>query len=636
MLPVRFLLGSSLVLALLAASAADAMPPLVEGDLIGLDQGALRRLDGGPANSENVFSGEAIRLKAFNANPNFCSTGRFDVDANGDAIAYDGLRNTLVHIELETSAWHVIAGLDVGTGAALRVLNPIVEPSGSILWLDGSVIRRIDPTTGDRSVFLAAPAPPTEPGVFAEFYPRAIGVRPDGTIAMYSVVTSTGVTQAQLIDVDPVTAARTPRAFLNPTIIVAAVAATENGDALLLSADRVQAVNALGEVRTLSGNGVGAGPALQSTQALATDGTNAIYVTQRAGSPSDNVLIAIDPATGNRELVANPAPEFPQDADYGDIAVAPDGSVLVLSCGPNLLRIDPETGVREIAFDPLVGSGSAIAQGFGFLGIDRRRVQPMTGGQSAYVLRVEPTTGERDIVSSRTVGTGPNLNLQSPDVGLDGDVFAFPSSCGQTIFRIDSQTGDRTIVSQNGFAPPYWFCANSLAAGDDGFLYVVDLGVVHRVNPVTGGRSILSDSTHGSGPLWPSNGFGRLERGPAGTLLGVGGQEFFQIDVATGDRSLFFDLDTAVVDSTLAGWVVLSFALEADDGLAIVFDSVSSTSTGLFSTRLLRVDRTTGAVIEDSLGFYGPIAVVPEPAAALLALVATAALAANAARRAHR
>jgi hypothetical protein len=630
MLPVRLLLGSALLLSLLAASVADAMPPLAEGDLVGFDSGALRRLEGLPS-SENVFSGFALSLRQSGGNPNYCSSGLFDVESDGDVIAWDGLRNVLVHIDLDTDAWHVLSGLGVGIGPTLMAADPVIEPSGSLLMLELKelpVIVRVDLMTGDRSVFLEAPVPPSQPGQFAEFNPRAIAVRPGGTIAMYSVVSSTGVTQARLFDVDPETAARTPLTYLDAAIATIDLAANESGDALLLSSDRIRAVDAVGTVRTLSGNGVGTGPALAATRAFATNGTDSIYATQAVASAEDD-LLAIDPTTGDRELVPNPKPpQQPRDFAIDDLAIAPDGSLLGIGCGPELIRIDPETGMHEIAFDPLIGVGPPF--GYGPIAIDRRG-RPVVGAYQE-IMRVEPTSGERLVLSSSAIGTGPALaTVTAIDVGPTGDLFAIPGACSMQILRIDPTTGNRTVVSQNGIEPPYWFCPKALAAADDGFLYVSDLGALHRLDPSTGARAILSDATHGAGPLWSS--LALLQKGPVGTLLGVGGAVFYQVDLATGDRSVFFDANPLLVDFGGSGLAVITgFAVDGNGRLAIVVESTIA-APGALPNHLFRVDPTSGDIIEDSLGFFGPIAAVPEPAPALLAIVAVAALAARTTRR---
>lgn len=637
MLRLGFRFGCVVLFALLAANAVHAMPPLAEGELIGWDMAALRRLDGSLPSSENVFSDAAFSFKGAS---NYCDYGRLDVAPDGDVIAFDGLRNTLVRIDLETGAWHVISGLGVGTGPSVVSGRLYVEPRGSILQLYGGTIQRTDAMTGDRSVFLQAPAPPSQPGQFAEFFPQAIAIRPNGTIVMYSVVFSTGITQARLFDVDPETAARTPITYLDPTTTVVGIAATHNGDVLLLGRDQIYAVNALGAVRTLSGHGVGTGPALDQTQSIATDGANTIYVMQISADEKTSDLIAIDRVTGDRELVVNPnPPKHPQDSTFGSITVAPDGSVLGVGCGADLIRIDPVTGVRAIAFAPLIGTGSpistgpAITTGSTFLTIDQLG-RPLVGGYYEPILRIDPRTGNRVVVSSSSVGSGPAVSPQSLDVGVDGGLFAVNRDCGKQILRIDPITGNRTVVSENGIGPPYWFCPDSIAAGDDGFLYVAEYGVLHRVDPATGARSIFADSTHGSGPLWPSNSWLPIQKGPPGTLLGVDSEDLiYRLDLASGDRSIFFDARAVLVDSALQDWGIFSFAIEPGGIIAMVLQSIYMTGNDPFPRRLLRVDSSNGDVIDSALGFYGPIAVVPEPASALLALAAIVTLAADASRR---
>src|SRR5690606_31506066 len=105
---------------------------------------------------------------------------------------------------------------------------------------------------------------------------------------------------------------------------------------------------------------------------------------------------------------------------YG-IAVEADGQILVQSSS-RILRIDPATGNRTVVASSTVGTGETLSQLFGFI-LD-------TNGDiiipsSSSLLRIDPDTGNRTVISSSLytpVGSGPALSSAVGVVKLpDGD-----------------------------------------------------------------------------------------------------------------------------------------------------------------------------------------------------------------------
>jgi hypothetical protein len=622
-------------LATISASVASASVPLVEGDLVAIDYSLLRRVTEQPVSSADAISGTAV---SFVSNEDYQVTynpGLFGLGADGDAIVFDGTRDALVRIDVDSGAWQVFSGPGVGSGPALRdssslVVDPVVEPSGSILLIqpgDGApAIVRIDPETGDRAVFLQAPVAPTEPGEFPEFDPRALAVRPDGTIVLYSYHRNGTISQARLFDVDPVTAARTPIAFLDPEVgawpAIAGYARLDlasTGEALFFLDGDLIGVSPLGAVRTISGNGVGSGPALAFPYAFAASGAGPIYVTQPGVNYGDDEVLAIDPLTGNRTLLPNPVPpplDEPRRA-ISSLAVAPDGNLLgVPSASPSrLIGIDTATGLRSIAFSSAVGSGASTS-----LGSAPARIDGQRRFSSAVHTRIHLVDGERELIP---IGSGPPwYPIRSFDFAEHGEIYAIDASggnCGQ-ILRIDGVTGDRTIVSENGIEPPYWVCPRSIVVGD--------YDEIERLDPATGVHEVISDETHGEGPLWYE--VGPMQVGPDGSLIMLVNAEhvFYRIDPATGDRSIYFDASNGAGPAPPIG----SFVVEPDGKLAYIEWSPFATGA-TFANRIVRVDPANGDPVEIAQGYFQALAQVPEPTAGLLALVAAATLAWKAERR---
>jgi streptogramin lyase len=172
------LLPLFLLAALAPAPAAAAT--LATGDLLSFDATALRRVTG-VLRSDDVLSGRAISFLAPGASPTYPVRGHVAVEPDGHVLFVDGRHDALVELDPATKAWRVVAGDGVGTGPALSPGDPVVEPGGTVLLIvpgaGAPAILRIDPTTGDRTVFLRAPIPPSEPGMFSEYDPQALAVR---------------------------------------------------------------------------------------------------------------------------------------------------------------------------------------------------------------------------------------------------------------------------------------------------------------------------------------------------------------------------------------------------------------------------------------------------------------------------
>ena len=187
--------------------------------------------------------------------------------------------------------------------------------------------------------------------------------------------------------------------------------------------------------------------------------------------------------------------------------------------GDDIVSVDPATGNRTIVSGASRGSGEQLgAVGFSIVGTDL-----YVANESLYdIVKVDTLTGNRTVVSSASVGTGPGLTGQSIpfDVELDHSgnllaivVYANNSSSSTAILSIDPSTGNRTLLSGLGVGTgpdlPEGF-AGVLAVAADGTLYTnhdvaasfTFQGPVLRIDPATGNRTIVSDATHGTGPLF--------------------------------------------------------------------------------------------------------------------------------------
>jgi hypothetical protein len=109
----------------------------------------------------------------------------------------------------------------------------------------------------------------------------------------------------------------------------------------------------------------------------------------------------------------------------------------------------------------------------------------------------------------------------------------------RAVVRVDPQTGARTIISDatTGSGPMFQRLGN-IAVEATGDLVTVDHGRVLRINPVTGARTIVSAASTGSGPAFfvPSE----IAVEPTGMLVGTvpGFRAVVRVDPLSGDRAV--------------------------------------------------------------------------------------------------
>jgi hypothetical protein len=160
------------------------------------------------------------------------------------------------------------------------------------------------------------------------------------------------------------------------------------------------------------------------------------------------------------------------------------------------------------------------------------------------VVRVDPVTGDRTIVSDASTGIGPTFeHFGGIAVEGSGDLLVVDNTL-DVIIRIDPITGDRTIISGSGtgsgpeFENPFGIAieaSGDLVVADGGLFGSVD--GVFRVDPVTGNRTIISDGTTGTGPLFEAPSTIAVE--PTGDLLiaDLQSTDVYRVDASTGDRT---------------------------------------------------------------------------------------------------
>ena len=225
-------------------------------------------------------------------------------------------------------------------------------------------------------------------------------------------------------------------------------------------------------------------------------------------APGNGEVLRVQPG-GQSTLTTNAAPSGPVNLDDpADMAFLPGGDIVVTDQGfatgiPQVLEVDPGTGVRTLISSASRGTGPALVMpnsvavgpGGDILVTD---IAPVTG--NPRLLRIDPATGNRSVLTGVGVGTGPAVNVAA--VGVEGGVIYVTDVVGNQIMRVDP-AGNRTLVSGPGLgggAP--FFSPVSITSDRPGSIVVLDaerpapgglpLGGLVRVDLATGDRTLIS------------------------------------------------------------------------------------------------------------------------------------------------
>jgi sugar lactone lactonase YvrE len=340
----------------------------------------------------------------------------------------------------------------------------------------------------------------------------------------------------------------------------AASAPYEPDDVLIVDADTPPVSHAVlfkidpeSGARTVLHNFGGSSP-----NAVAVESDGSILVTDTAagtdpsgGTNEWGVLYRLrpDPATG--QLTRTILTDFGEGLNTGRfpraVAVEADGQILVLNGSggttvvverPVLVRIDPNTGARSIVSDfgnrsqnghpndpptcttsclGVEPRGLAVEADGRILVIDAQAGQGETGNGQGVLFRVDPQSGVRTRLSNFGIGANQGDNPSAVAVEASGQILVTDEGHTSTtplglLFRVDPQTGARTVVSDFNTGANTGREPEGVALEGDGQILVVDKhagpftrGMLFRVDPASGARQIVSDfgagANQGGDPL---------------------------------------------------------------------------------------------------------------------------------------
>jgi hypothetical protein len=284
------------------------------------------------------------------------------------------------------------------------------------------------------------------------------------------------------------------------------------------------------------------GPLGVDPQGVAVEASGTLLVVDsEAGTNGKGLLFRVDPVTGVRTVLTdfgNPDQGQILGENPRGVAVDGSGSILVqdpIGSGPcysvvpqgALFRVDPVTGYRFVL--SYFSSTAQGLQGYGPCTVAVRGLdQILVGGFVApagqtpsyptlgsALFSVNPVTGVRTILS-RFEYLSPAVaeDFSGVAVGASGEIWVtsipFSAPLQPVLSRVDPATGGRTVVSdfknEAQGAPAESLALRGLAVSpSSGTVFVVDRdgSKLFGVNPVTGIRTVVSD-------------FGNASQGPVG------------------------------------------------------------------------------------------------------------------------
>jgi len=300
---------------------------------------------------------------------------------------------------------------------------------------------------------------------------------------------------------------------------------------------------------------------LPSTGAIAMDAAGQRLLALDWG---EDVLLSVDPATGDRTVVS-PEGDAATSLKYGrGLCIDASHGMAYAIADSLVIEVDLASGARRLVTDADENNGEEIAK-LGDIACDdvTQPASPrllLSDVESGAILVVDIETGERSVLSGPDVGAGeyfaaPNRMKLDPDgrrlLVVDGAKTAQSGSSNRTnraaLVAVDLDTGARETLSDrdHGTGPlpeaPYGLAfdpatGRAYVAGDwDGIIVEVDLA--------SGNRSSVIDSSVGGGEKFLF---------PGGFALSTGGSGRGQLFVAGGLRPQVISVDLATGSRTVA------------------------------------------------------------------------------------
>ena len=206
------------------------------------------------------------------------------------------------------------------------------------------------------------------------------------------------------------------------------------------------------------------------------------------GIPSarNGAIYKVDPVTGDRTILTGMGVGSGPDILAFGVAVGSVNDVYFTEANLGtsyVYHLDVATGERKIIASPIVGSGPEIYGPSDILvRSDGKLIVASVGDEALFLL--DPVTLERTILSGYGVGSGPEFtDPNGLAFDANGDIIATAglTTVPSGVFRIDSFTGDREVISPfpAQIDPHYADGLVDVAVDSQGRYFVSNLGAFH-------------------------------------------------------------------------------------------------------------------------------------------------------------
>ena len=366
-----------------------------------------------------------------------------------------------------------------------------------------------------------------------------------------------------------------------------------------------------GDRTVVSAVGIGSGTDFNSPRGVVHDSANnrALVVDWQR-----DALIEVDLASGDRSDLSSPSIgigivlDGPNAIDFDPA----NNRVLVpASVNRAIIAVDLATGNRTEVSGPGVGTGPDFGSLQG-IALDAASSRAYVSDASLRaIVSVDLANGDRTILSDATTGSGPTMSapLDSTLDSPNNRLLVADQVWG--LFAIDLTSGDRTVLSDPG--AEYGRNGSRIqsvtydAISDTAYVPDSTLDVVFSIDLTNDTRSILSDSSVGSGPvetgMWVMRGIAFDRSRDRLIMPNWDTDTVVAIDLASANRSVLANssVGTGPVP-TFPGKLVV----DAENNRAVMTDL---NLFGLYAVDLDTGDRT---ILSDSVSVgSGPVFIAP-------------------------
>lgn len=498
-------------------------------------------------------SGNEFRIvRDVHNTPHLACLGSFDKDASDTKLyGVDVFLKSLIEIEYPSGAsWRIVSDPVRGSGPDWN--NPtgiVIEPGDQTAIVaddGGSAIIRVDLATGDRTIVSGlgiGSGPPFQSPSDVAFHPSGASVMvPDFAADTILDVNLTDGSRTVLFD----ESIGSGVAIVGP----GSVNVDGVGNRAIVVSQIMSGVYAIdlatGNREVISDAGRGSGSQIVLPFDLVIDSAGLNAYMSDVFEPS--ILFRIDLASGDRTNLGPP--------NFGPLALLldePRNWLVVADCRHRqVVAYDPSDGSQ---LTTLVDSNrglrliSQVLDGITYDASQDRIILALRNAEGTLAA-IHPEQGFLTTLSSslRGIGTGPQLDSSIRDPVTDPSNNRVLLVSGLGLVAIDLTSGDRTILSDTTTGSGPIFAVPVALAHDpvSDAAFVLDFGgTLYMVDLTTGDRTIITDNSTGSGPGLVSPRDMDIDVAGNRVIVGDSGlNALITVDLTSGARTVLSDAST--------------------------------------------------------------------------------------------